>query len=102
VNRLSRIEGGRALSFQLGASDYEHLRKSPTHPPRMLIVVETAPPRRWLGVGSARLLLHATAWYAMLEGSAPLPAGQNSTAVRIPEKNRFTPSALLANMRSCP
>jgi Domain of unknown function (DUF4365) len=42
VNRLTRVDGGRSVSFQLKRSDYNHLCKSPAHPPWILVVVEAA------------------------------------------------------------
>jgi hypothetical protein len=104
VHRLARVDGGRQLSFRLDASDYNHLRKTPAHPPRMLVVVEARhpSPRRWVETSPRDLLLNASAWYVALAGEPGLPAGQDTKTVRIPVHQRFTPTVLLANMRSCP
>ena len=104
VNRLRRTTGGRELSFPIPADDYEQLRKTKTHPPRILVVVETIDPRAstWVQVTHSDLLLRASAWYVSLKGADPLPPDQRTKTVRIPVHQRFTPAALRANMRSCP
>lgn len=104
VNRLARVSGGRELAFVLSQKDYRHLIKEKTHPPRILIVVE-APhhsPRRWVQVAPADLLVVASAWYVKLTGQQDVPDTQDWKTVRLPATQRFTPAALLANMRSCP
>ncbi len=104
ASRLRRVEGGTALSFPLHAKGYDDLRKTPTHPPRMLVVVEVPAhsPTRWIEVRPDKLLLMASAWYTSLRGEPPLPAGQQTVSVRIPITQRFNPRALGENMRSCP
>jgi hypothetical protein len=104
VNRLTRVAGGRELSFPIPADDYNQLRKAKTHPPRILVVVEVPhpSPTRWVELSRQELLLKASAWYAILAGHPPLPAGQETKTIRIPVHQRFTPAALRANMRSCP
>lgn len=104
VGRLARLSSGRELSFQLDAGAYDALRIQPTHPPRLLIVVEapSSSPLRWVEMSPTRLVMNASAWWASLAGMPDLAEGQGSTAVRIPISSRFTPRSLLANMRSCP
>lgn len=87
VERLHRIDSGRTLSFQLDALAYDHLRKSPTHPPRLLVVVELRDrtQNRWIEPRLESLLLHGSAWYASLAGLGPLPmvkAQRRSTSPR--------------------
>jgi hypothetical protein len=103
-NRLTRVSGGREVSYPIDRDLYDHLRKSPTHPPRLLVIVEVRHPQppRWVDHSSASLWLNASAWWASLEGADSLPAGQATTTVRIPVTQRFTPRALLANMCSTP
>lgn len=104
VARLTRVAGGRELSFPLDRDDYDNLRRQPTHPPRLLVVVEVphSMASRCVDVSSQQLLLRASAWYATLAGEPPLADGQGSRAVRIPITQRFNPRSLHANMRSCP
>lgn len=104
VNRLQRVDGGRSVSFTLEVADYDNLRKVPTYPPRLLVVVEVPhhSPTRWVEVRPESLLLRACAWWASLAGEPALAVGQESKTVRIPVDQRFTPSALSANMCSCP
>ncbi len=103
AGRLRGIEGGHALSFPLKASDYEHLRRSPAHPPRRLVIVrvpEHASPG-WITASPQQLIVHASAWYADLTGEPPLPEGQGTKQVRIPSEQRLTPLTLLEQMSSC-
>lgn len=104
VNRLTRVDGGRAVSFPLPAGNYDHLRKSPTHPPRLLVVVEVShhSPTRWVEHQPEQVLLMASAWWRGLAGEPPLPETQQTVNVRLPMTQRFDPRALHANMRSCP
>lgn len=104
VNRLQRVDRGRAVSFPLDVKGYDNLRKVPTHPPRMLVVVEVPheSPPRWIEVHPSRLLVSAQAWYVSLAGRPPLPQGQHTVSIAIPIAQRFTPRTLRANMRSCP
>jgi hypothetical protein len=104
VDRLNRVGGGSELSFPLDQKDYRHLIKTPAHPPRLLVVVEAPDnsPRRWAKVSPRELLVLASAWYVSLAGEPDIPDAQASKTVRLPAHQRFTPAALLANMRSCP
>jgi hypothetical protein len=104
LNGLTRVEDGNELAFRLDRSDYDHLRKMPAHPPRLLVVVEVPHPSpdRWVEVFDEKLLVNACAWYLTLQGDAPLENGQATTTVRIPMTQRFDPTALHANMCSCP
>jgi len=63
VSRLARVEGGRAVSFPLPAGNYDQLRKTPTHPPRLLVVVEVShqSPTRWIEHRPEQVLLLASA-----------------------------------------
>lgn len=101
-NRLARVAGGREVSFPVNRETWDYLRKVPAHPPRLLVVVEVfnSHPPRWVEHSHANLLLNASAWWATVRGSPALPDGQMSTTIRIPVTQRFTPRALLANMRS--
>jgi hypothetical protein len=104
VDGLAPVNGGAELAFRLGRDDYEALRRTPTHPPRLLVVVEVPNPcpTHWVEVLDEKLLMHARAWYATLKGNAPLAEGQQTTTVRIPVAQRFNPTALRANMCSYP
>ena len=104
LNRLSRINEGQSLSFPLDVDGYNHLRKAPTHPPRLLVVVELREENqtRWVEPRRESIRLHASAWFVSLAGQGPLPPGQKTTSVHIPMTQRFDPAALSANMRSCP
>jgi hypothetical protein len=104
VGRLRLLTNQRELSFELKRSDYDHLRKQPTHPPRLLVVVQVPDHRssQWVGMDAQRFQVHAKAWYLSLVGQPALPEGQKSAVVHIPLSQRLTPSALIRQMRSCP
>jgi hypothetical protein len=104
AGRLRSVGGGHELSFPLGADDYDHLRRVPAHPPRLLVVVRVpdhASPG-WVATSPTRLLVNAGAWYADLAGMPALEAGRESTTIRIPSEQRLTAKTLLGQMRSCP
>jgi Domain of unknown function (DUF4365) len=103
AGRLRSVAGGYQLAFPLGLDDYDHLRRVPVHPPRLLVVVrvpEFASPG-WITESPTKLLVNAAAWYADLAGMPSLKSGQESTTIRIPSEQRLTAKALLAHMRSC-
>jgi hypothetical protein len=92
-----------AWRYQLKASNYKQLSVAKTHPPRLLVVVRC--PHEfsdWVAVSPTELLMRAEAWWVSLRGSDPLPDGQGSKTVSIPQGQVFDTTALLANMCSCP
>jgi len=104
LDGLRPVGDGSELAFRLDRGDYDALRITPTHPPRLLVVVEVPHPSpdRWVESYDEKVLINASAWYVTLAGSGPLAGGQLTTTVRIPADQRFNPEALRANMRSCP
>lgn len=104
VGRITLLANQRELSFPVGRDDYDNLRKTPCHPPRILVVVQVPDHHSpsWVDLGPDRLVVNARAWYQSLAGRGGLPEGQDSVSVRIPTSNRLTPQALLGQMRSCP
>jgi hypothetical protein len=104
VGRLKLLSNSHEFSFELKRSDYDHLRKTPVHPPRLLVVTQVPDhkPAEWMTMDSQRILIHAQAWYLDLAGKPELPKDQKSTVVHIPSDQRLTPASLLSHMRSCP
>jgi hypothetical protein len=102
-SQVRRLRGGREISFPLEKHDYDNLRKSKPHPPRLLVVVEIPYRLSAESVRAAphRLLVEASAWYASLKGAPALPSGQKHKSVRIPIGQRFDSRALRENMSSC-
>lgn len=89
--------------FQLKASNFNHLRKTPTHPPRILVVVRCPiNVDDWVRISDEELLMSAEAWWVNLSGQDALSQDQETVTVSIPTAQRFDPAALSANMCSCP
>jgi hypothetical protein len=87
-----RIDGGKALSFQLDTPTYDKLRRTDAQAPQLLVVLEMPKDRQeWLEVTPPLVLRHAAYWRS-LRG---LPAVETaSTAVHIPSTNLFDHKAI--------
>jgi hypothetical protein len=87
-----RIDGGKALSFQLDTPTYNKLRRTDAQVPQLLVVLEMPKERQeWLEVTPPLVLRHAAYWRS-LRG---LPAVETaSTAVHIPSTNLFDHKAI--------
>jgi hypothetical protein len=88
-----RIDGGKALSFQLDTPTYDKLRRIDAQAPQLLVVLEMPKDRQqWLEVTPPLMLRHAAYWRS-LRG---LPAVDTaSTAVHIPSTNLFDHNAIV-------
>jgi hypothetical protein len=87
-----RIDGGKALSFQLDRPTYDKLRRTDAQAPQLLVVLEMPKDRQeWLEV-SPPLVLRNAAYWRSLRG---LPAVDTaSAAVHIPSENLFDHKAI--------
>jgi hypothetical protein len=88
-----RIDGGKALSFQLDTPTYDKLRRTDAQAPQLLVVLEMPKHRQeWLEV-TPPLVLRNAAYWRSLRG---LPAVDTaSTAVHIPSTNLFDHKAIV-------
>jgi hypothetical protein len=88
-----RIDGGKALSFQLDTQTYDKLRRTDAQAPQLLVVLEMPKDRqKWLEV-TPPLVLRNAAYWRSLRG---LPAVDTaSTAVHIPSTNLFDHKAIV-------
>jgi len=88
-----RIDGGKALSFQLDTPTYDKLRRTDAQAPQLLVVLEMPRNRQeWLEVAPPLVLRNAAYWRS-LRG---LPAIDTaSTAIHIPSTNLFDHNAIV-------
>lgn len=83
------------ISFPLKQKNYEDLRDSNISVPIILVVVQVPDsPSGWIVAGDSKLEVFRAAWWISLRGY-PANTNTGNTTVRIPQTQRFTPSALL-------
>lgn len=92
-----RIDGGKALSFQLDARTYDKLRRTDAQAPQLLVVLEMPKDREeWLEVTPPLVLRHAAYWRS-LRGLPSVDTA--STAIHLPSTNLFDHKAIAEILR---
>lgn len=90
---------GTTVPYQIDAETYDSLI-DPTHIiPRILVVVLVPDNmQHWLDHGAHEMSFRHCGYWMCLKNQPPLPPGQDSKVVHIPEANRFDPFQLQAMM----
>ncbi len=82
------------ISFALPQKNYEDLRDDKVAVPIILVVVQVpVDPMAWIVAGVSKLEIFRSAWWVSLRGH-PDNGNTDSTTVKIPQQQRFTPMAL--------
>jgi len=88
------------MSYSLEKKNYDDLRDSHVHIPRILVVVILADlTDDWLDQSSSELKMRHCAYWVSLRGSPPLASGQNSKSIRLSTNQIFNARSLTSIMQ---
>lgn len=82
--------------FVLNKKNYDDLRETDLHVPKLLVVLEVPPDTGdWMSHSAQEMALRRCAFWRCLYGEPPLPGGQQSKTVTLPRNNVFNPDGLI-------
>jgi hypothetical protein len=84
------------LSWSLKRSHFENLRRRAQVPHILVTLVLPEDEDEWMAQSAHQLSMRRCAYWVHLLGEPPIPTSQQSTTIRIPESQLFSPAVLLA------
>lgn len=82
---------GTEISWQLSRKHYDQLRAATVTPKLLVVLMLPENEERWIEYSADELILRRCAYWLSLRGMAPIIGSAESTTVKIPKTNPFSP-----------
>jgi hypothetical protein len=82
------------ISWQLSCTRYDSLRASTATPILLVVLVLPENEKEWVEYSTEQLILRKCAYWISLRGLPSMATGKDSTIIKIPKSNVFSPDKL--------
>lgn len=98
ATRQQKLEHDEHVSWKLDIAHYDSLRAPAIAPHLLVVLLLPADVEQSIEHSAEQLVLRRCAYWTIMTGMDPAPAGQQSTTVHLPKTQLFSPEALTGLM----